>query len=368
MLFFANVVFAQELKLEKAGPKLQFLHRTVVFTITISNPGGEAAEGVRVREILPDQLDYVMSTPKGMFKPRYEENPASITWQLNIPAETKQEITLTLRAMTKGFCQSSTELSYRERATKAISNLTIRGVPAIHIGTYDTEDPVVVGGETMYVIDIRSEGTAPCTNIKIVSKIRGEMEFVSASVPASFKREKGDVIFDPVPILMPGDKLTYKITVRAVQAGSTKHTTILWWDEGGEIVNEEGTTMLPAKGPGPAMSIIQYDTEDPIELGKNTIYVIQVKNEGSDVCTTVKLESQLSEELEFISASGPSVYKNENGKVVFEAMAQLSPGEQLTYKIVAKGVKAGSAKNKATIVYNEFTHPIIVEEGTSVYK
>ena len=69
----------------------------------------------------------------------------------------------------------------------------------------------------------------------------------------------------------------------------------------------------------------------------------------------------------FISAT-PSPLEVQERKVVFPKVAILQPGDKLTYKVVVKAARDGSAKNSASIRYEEYGNPIIGEEGTSVYK
>jgi uncharacterized repeat protein (TIGR01451 family) len=116
--------------------------------------------------------------------------------------------------------------------------------PSIHISTYDTEDPVEVGKLTTYVIVARNEGTLPCTNVAITSELPSIVSFVSAKGPTAHKVEKQRVSFEAVPILQPGDKLTFKITGKAMKAGGAKLRTALRYDQlKKEIIDEEGTSL-----------------------------------------------------------------------------------------------------------------------------
>ena len=116
--------------------------------------------------------------------------------------------------------------------------------------------------------------------------------------------------------------------------------------------------------------ISTYDTDDPIEVGQQTTYVVTARNEGTSVVTNVTLQNIIPQEMAFVKAEGPLDYVFDSSKreVNFESFPILQPGEKLTYKIVCKAVKEGSAKNTAKIRYAEFDKPIIDEEGTSVYK
>ncbi|BBM87176.1 hypothetical protein UABAM_05579 [Candidatus Uabimicrobium amorphum] len=107
-----------------------------------------------------------------------------------------------------------------------------------------------------------------------------------------------------------------------------------------------------------------------MELGQQTIYVVTVRNEGTSAITNVTLRNSIPQQMEFIKAEGPSnftFYAN-SGKLESHSVAILQPGEKLTYKIVCKAIKEGSAKNTARVKYDQFNKEIIDEEGTSLYQ
>lgn len=120
----------------------------------------------------------------------------------------------------------------------------ILGCPAMHISSYDTEDPVEVGKLTVYVIEHRNEGTSECTNLEVINEIDDNMEFVDAEAPVEYKIEGDKIIFDPVLILQPGEKVQYRVTCKAIAPGSIKNRAILKYTEFEEsIIDEEGTSV-----------------------------------------------------------------------------------------------------------------------------
>lgn len=239
-----------------------------------------------------------------------------------------------------------------------------KSVPAMHFSSYETEDPVNVGNNTVYVFEIRNEGTATCTNIQLESLIPEEMEVVEAQGPVAHKAESGKVLFAPVEFLPSGEILRYRVCCKAVKTGSAKMRATLQYDQFSKpIITEEPTTI----GGKTAVHIAAYDTEDPVALGQETAYVIEMRNEGSEACKNVRLEGRIPEEMEFVKAEGPGDCKCENGSAVFQPIPALLPGERLAYKIYCKAVKAGSAKITTTLNFDPFTKPIIVEEGTTIY-
>jgi uncharacterized repeat protein (TIGR01451 family) len=241
-----------DLILSFEGPRTAYVNRPVVYNIIVKNDGQASGKAVELVETLPPSLDYVGSKPAGVFKPQTGDTPATVSWQIQeIPPKGKIEIELTLRAKALGRSRNSVKLLSRGTEgpkippLETLADLQVMGIPAMHISTYDTEDPVEVGKTTLYVIETRNEGTAPCTGISMTSVIPEQMEFVKCEGPgAACKLEKGQVLFDTVPILAPGARLIYKIQCKALKPGSAKHRAILKYNEfTTSIIDEEGTSV-----------------------------------------------------------------------------------------------------------------------------
>jgi len=259
--------------------------------------------------------------------------------------------------------------------------------PALHNSTYDTEDPITVAtdnvhvidgdgrpmsNQTVYVIELRNEGTADCSDIVMESCLGDKMEFVAAQGPTTYNTKENITLFDPVPILHPGEKLTYKVTGRAIKVGYAKHkATIKCKELDDAIICEEPTTIVLPDAPQSflaAMHIGMYDTEDPVAVGQTTTYVLEPRNEGASPCSNLILEGQFDDEMEFVSAKGPAAYSVQGNTILFEPVSILQPSKKIKYIITARIIKAGSAKYKVILKYNEFDQPLIREESTTCYK
>jgi len=241
-----------DLSISIEGPRLAYLYRPVGYRIIITNNGEGPAKTMELLGSVPSTLDYVSSKPQGVFKPPIGDTMATVSWKFQeIPPKGKIEIELTLRGKAVGGSRTSLKLISRSiegpktPPLETVADLDVRGIPAMHIGTYDTEDPVEVGKTTIYVIETRNEGTSPCTGISVTSIIPEEMEFVRCEGPGvSCKYENRQLLFDTVPVLEPGKKLVYKIHCRAIKPGSAKHAAILKYDQFTKsIINEEGTSI-----------------------------------------------------------------------------------------------------------------------------
>ena len=151
------------------------------------------------------------------------------------------------------------------------------------------------------------------------------MEFVNAFVKAkgttSFVHKDGKVVFNPVD-LKAGEMLKYQITVKAVKPCYTKNTVLLQSPDFSKVLQmEESTNFDQASLPSIHMS--GYDTEDPVKVGQNTIYVVDVRNEGNVACNNVKVCIVVPEEMEFVNAKAKIPFQLEKNNVVFQTVPVL---------------------------------------------
>jgi len=119
----------------------------------------------------------------------------------------------------------------------------------------------------------------------------------------------------------------------------------------------------------PALLVEVIDTEDPVKVGESTTYVIEVTNQGTAPDTSILLTYQLPAELGYVNAGGPVPFKHEDGKVSFEAVPILKPGEKAKYTVVCKGLREGDVRPRAILRSDSLGNkPITEEESTQVYR
>src|SRR5437763_17188902 len=79
----------------------------------------------------------------------------------------------------------------------------VEGLSAILLEMVDLEDPVEVGGETVYEIRITNTGSQTETDVKLVCSVPDKMQFKSATGPIKFAQQGNVIVFDSLPKLAP---------------------------------------------------------------------------------------------------------------------------------------------------------------------
>ena len=117
----------------------------------------------------------------------------------------------------------------------------------------------------------------------------------------------------------------------------------------------------------PALLIEVIDTEDPLLVGEETTYIIQITNQGTAPDTNVGLKVQLPSELSVVSAAGDTQGTISGNNVNFAAYPSLAAKEIIQFRVVAKAVAVGDARFKAQMTSDLLKSPVPEEEATQVY-
>ncbi len=221
------------------------------YTMTVTNTGAfELNDVVVVTDYLPELLSYQSSIPAGTVI------GSKVMWNLGTLAigETK-EIVAILRGVKAGTVVNTATVTTREGVTWTFSlTITVLGAPGAHMSLVDTNDPVAVGDELGYNIQVTNQnGTVDLHNLTTTGLIPSQMVFVSATGAAEFTVVGQEVRFKPVATLKPGENVQYQIRVKAIAAGAAVFNATMRCDEFREpIIDQEGTTVYKPEPPAPS--------------------------------------------------------------------------------------------------------------------
>ena len=340
------------------------------YTISVTNRGNIVRKTVTVTFFLPGNVDVISYDSQTISKP---ELSSQLVWTLGdiTPGQQRTsnvvvQFSYDLQSVLLLFrirCQEPAEFCY----ISTPCFLWCEGCRPLLTGKF-TKQGIAVGEQTKYVIQVENT-TFGKQSFQISSTIPPGLRFITAS--GSFKVEKDQIVFAPVAEFISGAKVEYEITYQSFQLGTVRNLTTRLGGERqmeGLLVTQSATATAEVEiigcGSRPGLT---YDTEDPVEVGKQTTFVFSPRNEGTAPCTQVRVTCVVADEFEFVQAE-PQAYEVQGQRVVFAPIPILLPGDKLVCKVVCKAIKTGSAKTAFILKYAEFSKEIIDEEGTSVYK
>ena len=97
------------------------------------------------------------------------------------------------------------------------------------------------------------------------------------------------------------------------------------------------------------LSIAKSDNADPVAVGAELVYTVQVSNGGPDAAAAVTITDNLPNELDFVSASASQGTCSAKNRRVTCELGALANGAKATATIRTKPTKAGQIENTATV-------------------
>lgn len=237
-------VIAPRLDVALAGPKHRYLERQATYEISVSNPGTAPARNVELVAHLPAGLDYVTANNEG----QYEAATRTVHWFLEeLPVEEPGSVRLTTMPVEMGeqtlryTCTGEPGL-----AVEGEQPIVVEGIAAILFQVVDVEDPIELGGETVYEIRVVNQGSKAATQVQLVATLPPGMQAVAAEGPVSYRIAGNLVIFEGLPRLAPKADTTYRVRVQGLQPGDLRLSVQLQTAEMDTPVTKEESTRVYA--------------------------------------------------------------------------------------------------------------------------
>jgi uncharacterized repeat protein (TIGR01451 family) len=113
-----------------------------------------------------------------------------------------------------------------------------------------------------------------------------------------------------------------------------------------------------------ALLLEVVDTNDPVEVGGETSYVILLRNQGSAPITEIRLTAQIPAELEVGRVTGPANHRIEGPTLGFEPMT-LQPNGEARFVVHARAKAPGDVRFKVEVSAKELSAGTIQEEEST---
>ena len=211
------VVVETGLDVVKEGTPMQFVGKQASYTITATNTGDVPLSDVIVTDTVPAQNQLLTA-------PGAQINGNTATWNTSLGAGESKSFELTVRGLEGGtYCNQVSASSAQYGLFGSDEACTEwRGYPALLIEVIDTEDPLLIGEETTYVIQITNQGTAQDTNVGLEVMLPGELEVVSAAGDTPGTIDGQSVSFAPYPVLAAKEIIEFRVVARAGSEGDAR--------------------------------------------------------------------------------------------------------------------------------------------------
>lgn len=214
-----------------------------------------------------------------------------------------------------------------------------------------------------YTITVENNGNGPATGSVITASVPTTLgtEFVSASGNGVFRN--GMVMWDAGTI-EAGASRTYEYRVKASQRG-TLSTNV----SANAACADEATDSCSTRFVGiPALLLEVIDLVDPVEVGQQTTYVIEVTNQGSADGTDVVITAELPPSQRLVATDGPTAANIDGRVITFTSLPEIDPGATVRWTVTVEAIEPSDARFRVKMTAAELESSVDETEATNLYR
>ena len=334
-----------KISITKTGPEVAALGEKVTFKILVKNEGDGVAKDVVVVDTIPAGLTH-------------ESGKKQLTYKLgDMKPKSAKSISLTLKAAKRG------------------RHVNVASVDTSNAGKAKDDAPVVVkledfeitktgmkkqylGKKAGYVIAVKNTGDTTL-NLKVEDNAPSATTIVSAQNAAATTSTKATW---NIPALAPGATESYKVVLTSHTPGVHKNCATVYSKSASKKACQD--TLWEGFA---ALLFEVIDTEDPLQIGEKTTYIIRVTNQGTKEDKNITVTAAFPKEIKPLAVSGSSKGKVVGQKVTFEPYKILPAKQSITLKIESQGAAIGDGRTKFNLTSDLIKKPVVEEESTHVY-
>lgn len=340
-----------KLKLTFQAPNAVPLNSEVRIRVNVSNVGTAAATGVRVRQIVPGVMQAAAES---------YSSPLSLEVGTLQPGETRVLETASI-AREPGTVRvnliAQTEDGYQTAAEQILRVTT----PKLAIAATGPETRNM-NQRASYQFTVVNPGDAPATNVNVMIGLPEGLEFLDANGNAVYNTSKRTVAW-AVGTLEPQQRREFTVNVMAQTEGQHLQRVVAWADgnllaKADKLTRVEGILTLD-------MEI--SDVEDPIQVGGETIYEIQITNRGATTAEQIQVTAALPPGMTVVRIESAGRYRMQGQQIQFETIASLAPQASTEMQVHVRGMAQGMQRIRAVMTCPTLKSAVTAEETTEVY-
>lgn len=212
-----TVIVQPLLEITKTATPEAYIGKKARYNITVRNPGDVDLTDVVITDTAPPETS--IFSAKGATTTVDEA-----VWRVPVlKAGMQQNLELLLTSDTLGTRCNHVEVTSSEDLSDTAEACTLwKGYPALLLEVIDTEDPLLIGESTQYIIRITNQGSGDDTNVTIVAGYPREITPTAAG-GATAGRVAGKVVwFSPYARLTPKEMIEFTIDAKAAVKGDSR--------------------------------------------------------------------------------------------------------------------------------------------------
>jgi uncharacterized membrane protein len=211
---------AESLQVQQSANTRIFVGRDGDLRIDVTNSTGRALRNVAVSNALPEGLDYMMASERGL----YQANSRTVHWLIDsLPAGATRTLQLRVYGAKPGAYQNPVVAKADGGAqANCMGTINVEGVAELTLRVTDQDRVLEAGRETSYEINLQNPGHAAVSNVRI------QVQFPPGMVPKNGQAntlpgpDGQTVVFEPIASLPPQEKKTFRVSAIAQASGDQR--------------------------------------------------------------------------------------------------------------------------------------------------
>lgn len=340
-----------EVQIAKVAPARADLCDVIPARYVIKNTGTGAARGLKLRDELPDGL--TTSTGAHVVEANVGDLAQGQTKELRVQLVAAKPGDFTSRATVQG-----------QDEIRATSNQTTTALRMVNLAVKIAgPDAQYLGQAATYQVTVKNTGEVPAVATKLAVQADADLRIdrvsrASRDGKAPAVGTNNALIWD-LGSLAPGAESV--VSFIGVGRGKKELQHIATATAACARSNELSATATAAAKTDvialPALRLEMVDDHDPVQVGQNVIYSINVLNQGQGDDRNVKIVCKLPEGLTYISSKGSTEGKADGQTITFTPAAVLGAKQQLNYTVTAKAAKSGDVRTNVEMSSDYLTTP-----------
>jgi uncharacterized repeat protein (TIGR01451 family) len=339
-----------KLKLTCEAPTSVIVGSEVRLVMNVTNVGSAPAEGVRIRQLAPGVTQASDSNARPLMLEVGTLQPGeSRSLETSSIAREPGLVRINLVAQSEDGLQATAEHTVRVTAPKLALQAT-------------GPDFRYLNRKAMFQFTLTNPGDATATNVNLMVGLPEGLEYIDASGEGVFNAEKRTVAW-VIGSLASQQKREFTVNVIPKSEGQHLQRVVAWADgnlltKTDKVMRVEGVT---------ALVLEISDTEDPIEVGSETVYQIRVMNRGSKSAERVQVAATIPDGMTLLRVESSGRHRIQGQQIQFETIGLLGPQAATVIQVHVKGTAQGTQRFRAVMSCPSMSNAVITEESTEVY-
>lgn len=315
---------------------------------TVGNPGTGTAREANLNQSLPQGLSGKDGSLMG------------VTVLGDLAAGASRGVEAVFSAAVPGVYEFKPVASAKPELTAEAAASTRVTQPVLVVAKSGRED-VLLGRDVAYTIKISNTGDGVARDLVVEESLPAGASLASASDGG---RVEGGKVVWRLPELKPQESREVRVAL-SVGALGMVHSETRVSAYCAEAARASASTDV--KGI-PAVLLEVVDVIDPVEVGRDTTYVITATNQGSATDVNLRIKAVLEDSMSLVSAEGATQGAAAGRVVEFAPLPALAAGAQAVWKVTIKADKPADARFFVEMTSDLRNRPVQETEATTLFK